>query len=53
MHYALLRHQVITRLFMELGVSEEVAAEDACKVEHAISDETFDAICRFIENLQQ
>ena len=38
------RHQVITRLFMELGVSEEVAAEDACKVEHVISEETFAAL---------
>ena len=38
------RHQVITRLFMELGVPEEVAAEDACKVEHVISEETFAAL---------
>ena len=29
---------------MALGVSKETAAEDACKIEHVISDETFDAI---------
>ena len=41
---ATFERQVITRLFMELGVSEEVAAEDACKVEHVISEETFAAL---------
>ena len=43
------RHQVITRLFMELGVPEEVAAEDACKVEHVISEETFAALKAHLE----
>jgi len=43
------RHQVITRLFMELGVPEETAAEDACKVEHVISEETFDALKAHLE----
>ena len=38
------RHQVITRLFISLGVPENVAAEDACKVEHVLSEETFDAL---------
>ncbi len=38
------RHDVLTRVFVSLGVSEETAAEDACKIEHVISDETFDAI---------
>ena len=38
------RHQVITRIFAMLGVPEEVAAEDACKVEHVISEETFLAL---------
>ena len=38
------RHDVLTKIFVELGVSEETAAEDACKIEHVISDETFDAI---------
>ena len=38
------RHQVLTRLLISLGVSPETAAADACKMEHAISDETFEAI---------
>ena len=43
------RHQVITRLFINLGVSEEVAAEDACKVEHVLSRETFEALKNHLE----
>lgn len=43
------RHQVITRLFVNLGVPEEVAAEDACKVEHVISEETFAALKAHLE----
>lgn len=35
------KHRVISELFMALGVSRETALEDACKVEHDISDETF------------
>ena len=35
------RHRVITSLFMALGVPEEIAREDACKVEHDLSDVTF------------
>ena len=38
------RHTVLTRFLVNLGVTPEVAAEDACKLEHAISDETFEAI---------
>jgi len=40
------RHQVLSRLFMQLGVSEKTATEDACRIEHVISDETFEAIQR-------
>lgn len=43
------RHQVITRLFVNLGVPAEVAAEDACKVEHVISEETFEALKNHLE----
>ena len=43
------RHQVITRLFVNLGVSQEVAAEDACKVEHVLSEETFNALKNHLE----
>ena len=43
------RHKVITRLFLLLGVSPEAAAGDACKVEHDLSEETFEKIRRFVE----
>ena len=42
------RHTLLTRLLVTLGVSPEVAAEDACKIEHAISDESFEAIKRHV-----
>ena len=35
------RHQLLTEFFIRLGVDPEVAAADACKVEHDLSDETF------------
>ena len=38
------RHTILTKLLVMLGVSEETAAADACKLEHAISDESFQAI---------
>jgi len=38
------RHNVLSRMLMALGVSQKAAAEDACKIEHVISDETFEAI---------
>ena len=40
------RHTVLSNLLIRLGVSEETAAADACKMEHAISDESFHAIKR-------
>lgn len=43
------RHTTITNLLIKLGVSTEIAAEDACKMEHVISDETFNAIQSFLE----
>ena len=42
------RHKTITRLFELLGVSPEQAAADACKVEHDLSDETFECIRAFV-----
>ena len=41
------RHTLLTRLLVHVGVSEETAAADACKLEHAISDESFEALKRF------
>ena len=35
------RHQVIASIFMALGVPEQTAVQDACKVEHDLSEETF------------
>lgn len=42
------RHTILTKCLNALGVSEETAAEDACKIEHDISDESFSAIKRHI-----
>ena len=38
------RHLLFTKLLINLGVDEKIASEDACRVEHYISDETFEAI---------
>lgn len=38
------RHELLTSWLISLGVPEEIASEDACKVEHVISKETFEAI---------
>ena len=38
------RHRLLTTFFVRLGVSEEIAAQDACKVEHDLSEETFQKI---------
>ncbi len=43
------RHNVIARALMSLGVSEENAYEDSCKIEHDISDESFQRIKDFLE----
>ena len=40
------RHKLLTELFIGLGVSPEIAREDACKIEHDLSEETFNAIRR-------
>ena len=40
------RHRLLTELLIGLGVSEETAREDACKIEHDLSVESFDAIRR-------
>ena len=42
------RHTVLSLLLCSLGVSRETAAEDACRIEHVISDETFAAIKKFL-----
>ena len=46
------RHTLLTNVLVRLGVSPEIAAEDACKMEHVISDETFDAMKRHLNAYQ-
>ena len=38
------RHRILTSFLISLGVSEDAASQDACKIEHVISDESFEAI---------
>ena len=47
------RHKKLTDFFVALGVNEEVAEDDACKIEHDLSDETFEAICNHIEKFSK
>ena len=44
------RHKVLTNFFIRLGVDAEVASEDACKIEHDISSESFEKLCTFVNN---
>ncbi len=44
------RHKLLTQIFVQLGVSQETAAVDACKVEHDLSEETFEKIKAHIEH---
>lgn len=44
------RHKVLTKILVSIGVSEETAAEDACRIEHVISDESFEAMKRHLSN---
>ncbi|MBR2132489.1 MAG: metal-dependent transcriptional regulator [Oscillospiraceae bacterium] len=45
------RHTVLTTFLQALGVDKETAAEDACRIEHVISECSFDAITRHMEQL--
>ena len=47
------RHTVLAKLFIDLGVDEKIATEDACRIEHYISDETFDAIKEHIKRFKK
>ena len=44
------RHEVISRALMSLGVSEDIALSDSCKIEHVISEETFTKIKEFLKS---
>lgn len=43
------RHEILSEFFVSIGVNAETAKEDACKIEHDLSAETFDAFCDYIE----
>jgi len=43
------RHEVLSSWLVSLGVSEEVASEDACKLEHVLSKESYEALKQFAE----
>lgn len=47
------RHTVLSQIFETMGVSKEVAADDACRVEHVISDETFEAFKKNLTTIEQ
>ena len=44
------RHTLITEMLIHLGVDKETAADDACKVEHVISDASFEAIKKYVDS---
>lgn len=46
------RHQVLTEMFISIGVSQDTAKDDACKIEHYISDETFRCIKEHTKNFK-
>lgn len=47
------RHTLLTEFFIRLGVDEATAREDACKVEHDLSERTFDAICEHAKRTRE
>ena len=46
------RHTMLTEFFIRLGVEPEIASDDACKIEHHLSDSTFAAIKRHAERFK-
>ena len=44
------RHTILSQLLIQLGVSRETASNDACRIEHVISDETFQAIQNYMKS---
>ena len=47
------RHTLLSQWLMELGVDKETATEDACRIEHVLSKDSFEAIKRHIKNNQK
>ena len=46
------RHTTMTKFFMLLGVDEAIATDDACRIEHCISDESFFALKNYVMHLE-
>lgn len=44
------KHKILTDFFKSIGVSDETASEDACKIEHDLSEESFDRLKEFLRN---
>lgn len=44
------RHTVLSKVLMMLGVDEETASEDACRIEHVISDKSFESLKKYLED---
>ena len=44
------RHTILTKVLMMLGIDEETASEDACKIEHVISNKSFETIKKHMED---
>ena len=42
------RHKILSKIFIDLGVDEKIALRDACKIEHDLSEETFEAIKNYV-----
>lgn len=42
------RHQLLTEILLHLGVDEEIAKNDACRIEHHLSDQTFEKIKEYV-----
>lgn len=47
------RHTVLSQALVALGVDEETAAADACKIEHVISDESFEALKKYLKDISK
>ena len=47
------RHDIITKLLIHLGVDPHVAGDDACRIEHVISEESFSALKSFMQQIKK
>lgn len=47
------RHTVLSQALVALGVDEKTAAADACKIEHVISDESFEALKKYLKDISK